>query len=173
MSVTFEQGRTARLDDRSYYDFTRAAVERARRRIWASIFICDIRPQRDIEGLVLDLLAAVIERRQWGVDVRIMVTGDATAADIVTANLASALYLQNAGVPVRRSVVLDDGRLGSHAKFALIDDTALVGSQNWTDDGFRLNIEDAILLTGQPVERLGAEFLVLWKQGKGVPRAAV
>ncbi|MEX2498313.1 MAG: hypothetical protein WD397_05495 [Wenzhouxiangellaceae bacterium] len=67
----------------------------------------------------------------------------------MTANLASALYLHNAGVPVRRSVTLEDGRLGSHAKFALIDDTALVGSRNWTDDGFRLQ--------GR-IDQLGASF---------------
>jgi len=171
MRISFADGATARVEDRSYYDFTLAGVERARWRVWASVFICDIRPQRDIEGLVLDLLAAIIERKRWGVDVRIMVTGDAGAADIMTANLASALYLDRAGVPVRRTLGYADGRLGSHAKFVLLDDVAVVGSQNWTDDGFRLNIEDAILVRGAPAMRLGAEFVDLWSRGKGVPRA--
>lgn len=171
MTIIFDTAQIARIDDRAYYDFALAAVERARRQIWVCVFICDIRPHRDLEGLVLDLVAALIERRQWGVDVRIMLTGDANAADIATANLATALYLDHADVPVRRVMTLPDGRRGTHAKFAMFDDVAVVGSQNWTDDGFRQNIEDALLLTGQPVNRLAAEFMMLWKTGKGVPRA--
>lgn len=171
MSPTLQAAIFARVDDRAYGDFVWAAAERARRRVWASVFICDIRPHRDIEGKVLDLVSTLVERRQWGVDVRVILTGDATAADIVSANLASGLYLHHAGVPIRRVLTLPDGRLGTHAKFAIFDGMAVVGSQNWTDDGFRLNIEDAMLVMGQPLRGLEREFLRLWAQGRGVPRA--
>ena len=48
---------------------------------------------------------------------------------------------------------------------------AVVGSQNWTDDGFRLNIEDAVMVAGPGTRRIADEFVRLWRQGKGMPRA--
>lgn len=159
------------ISDRAYYPTLLAAAERARVRIWASIFICDIRPSRDIQGRVLDLISVLIERAALGVDVRVMVTGDASAADIAAANLASGLYLHKTGVPLRRVMASEGGRLGSHAKMVVLDDAALIGSQNWSVGGFDVHLEDAIWLQGQGVERVASEFLYLWSIGKGVPRA--
>jgi len=157
--------------DRDYYPLVLAAIERARTRIWVSVFICDLRPGRDVQGCVLDLISALVARASLGVDVQFMVTGDASAADIAAANLATGLYLHHSGVRCRRNMRLEDGRLGSHAKLAVIDDAAFIGSQNWTEGGFNSHIEDAICIHGSGVERIGAEFSYLWSQGKGVPRA--
>ncbi|MEL6858472.1 MAG: phospholipase D-like domain-containing protein [Pseudomonadota bacterium] len=161
----------APLSDREYYPIVLAAAERAQMRIWASVFICDIRPSRDVSGRVLDLVATLSRRAALGVDVRFMVTGDASAADIAAANLATGLYLHHSGVPLRRTFRDEQGRLGSHAKMVVIDNTAFIGSQNWTDGGFGAHIEDAICVEGKGVERVAAEFLYLWSNGKGVPRA--
>ncbi|MEL7107754.1 MAG: phospholipase D family protein [Pseudomonadota bacterium] len=155
------------VSDRDYAPLVRAAAERAHTRIWVSMFICDIRPTRDVEGIVLDLINALKERAMRGVDVRVVLTGDASAADIAAANLATSLYLQQAGVPVRRAMRLHDGRLGSHAKMIVIDQMAFVGSQNWTQGGFQAHTEDAIWVEGAGVERIASEFLHLWGQGIG------
>jgi hypothetical protein len=167
--MAFTQTRAARLGDRDYFDFALASVEAATRHIWASIFIYDLRPNRDLEGQVLALTNALIERRRLGVDVRVLTTGHVATPDISVANLASGLFLEAAGVPHRRVFDTDERRRGSHAKFLICDAAAIVGSQNWTDDAFRLNIEDAILLIGNAVDLLAGEFLSLWARGKGVP----
>lgn len=172
MNLPFSATDVARVDDRAYFDFCLAAAERSQRRIWVSLFICDIRPERDVAGQVLELLSALVDRRSWGVDVRVLLTGDANAADIASANFASGYFLDQSGVPLRRAVRVDGDRLGTHSKFAVFDDIAVAGSQNWTDDGFRLNIEDAVVLAGSGTDRIGSEFLRLWQQGRGMPRAA-
>ena len=138
----------AAVSDREYYPMVRAAAERAQMRIWASLFICDIRPSRDVSGRVLDLISTLCSRAALGVDVRFMLTGDASAADIAAANLATGLYLHHSGVPTRRTFHGDGGRLGSHAKMVVIDNTAFIGNQNWTRGGFDSHIEDAICVDG-------------------------
>lgn len=170
--IEFSQTRAARLDDRDYFDLILASVETAKRRLWVSIFIYDIRPARDLEGKVLDLTTALIERNRLGVDTRVLMTGNVTTPDISVANLASGLYLRAAGVPHRRVFRNSVARSGSHAKLVVSDDVAVVGSQNWTDDGFTDNIEDAVLLTGNAVELIAQEFLSLWDRARGMPRFA-
>jgi len=170
--IAFTQSSATRIDDRDYFDFMLASIEAAKWRIWVSLFIYDIRPSRDLEGKVLDLTTALIERRKLGVDVRVLMTGQVRTPDIAVANLASGLYLTFSGVPHRRIFATADGRSGSHAKMVICDDAAVVGSQNWTDDGFRLNIEDAALLTGSVTDLLAQEFLRLWSTGKGMPQNA-
>lgn len=169
---TFGNSAAARLDDREYFDFVLASIESARRRIWASLFIYDIRPSRDLEGLVLELTTSLIQRHALGVDVRVMTSGGVTTPDIAVSNLASGLYLQNAGVPHRRIFASGGARMGSHAKYLIVDNVALLGSQNWTDDGFRLNLEDAAVLRGQACDQIAHEFLGSWNRGKGMPQHA-
>ena len=169
--IAFDTARAARIDDRDYFEVVLATVEAARRRIWASLFLYDVRPGRDIAGQVLELTAALVERRRLGVDVRVLMTGDLETADIAVANLATGILLDSQMVPQRR--LFDPGRgerRGTHAKFAVIDDLAVAGSNNWADDAFRLNTEDGVLLAGEPVEQLAGEFLRLWALGKGLPR---
>jgi phosphatidylserine/phosphatidylglycerophosphate/cardiolipin synthase-like enzyme len=171
--TAFEDARAVRLPDRQYFDFALASVETARRRIWASLFLQDIRPSRDLNGQVLELTMALIARSRVGVDVRVLLSGDVNTPDIAVANLASGMFLAQTGVQHRRA--FEDprgGRGGSHAKFFICDAEAVAGSQNWTDDAFRLNIEDAVVVQGPPVELLAEEFLRLWETGRGLPRRA-
>jgi phosphatidylserine/phosphatidylglycerophosphate/cardiolipin synthase-like enzyme len=169
---SFANSSAARIAERDYFDLVLAHIESARRRIWASLFIFDVRPSRDLEGRALEIAAALISRKRLGVDVRILTTGDVASPDIAVANLATGLYLYNAGVPVRRLFRIDDRRQGSHAKFAICDDVAFLGSQNWTDDAFRLNIEDGVLAKGEAAELVADQFMQLWALGRGMPRAA-
>jgi len=166
--IPFKDAQVKSLIDREYFSFVLSQVKRARHKIWVSLFIYDIRPSRDLEGLVLDLTAALIERNSLGVDVKVLLNGIATTPDISVANLASGLYLTEFGIQHRR-VFDNENRSGSHAKFLICDDLAVIGSQNWTDDGFRLNIEDAIILKSKPVMILEREFLRLWEVGRGLP----
>ena len=65
-------GMAAMVDARLYQPFARESIERATTRVWVCMFICDIRPGRDVAGLVLDLLLALEARRRLGVDVRVL-----------------------------------------------------------------------------------------------------
>lgn len=170
--TAFTESRAARVDERDYYDLMLSSVEDARRRVLASLFLFDIRPGRDVEGWVLELMTALVARQRVGVDVRVLISGHVRTPELAVANLASGLYLRAAGVPHRRIAEVDDTRRGSHGKLVVVDDLAVVGSQNWTDDGFRTNLEDAVLLTGGAVEVLAAGFESLWSRGKGLPQHA-
>lgn len=171
--MTSFAGAAARVDERDYADLVLASVEEARRRVWAAIFLYDVRPARDVRGRVLELTEALAARRRAGVDVRVLVTGLVDTPDLDVANLATGLVLARHGVPHRRLYGgLAGKRRGTHAKFAVFDDVAVLGSQNWTDDAFHDNVEDALLLTGEPAGLLAAEFRRLWALGKGLPRDA-
>lgn len=167
--IPFTDATAVRLPEREYFDFMLASLEAARRRIWVSLFICDIRPHRDPEGLVLELVTTLVERRAVGVDVRVLLPGAVGTPDIDVANLATGVFSLRNGVAHRR-VLADGEQVGSHAKFVVCDDIAVVGSQNWTDDSLRSNIDDAVILEGPPVELLAAELLRLWAKARGLPR---
>lgn len=167
--IPFTETAIAPLTDREYFDFMLHSIETAKQQIWASLFIYDLRPSRDIRGKVLQLSTSLINKKLQGLDVRVLLAGYLRTADIAAANLASGLYLKEFGVPHRRSIK-DNEQMGSHAKYVICDEVAVVGSQNWTDDGFRLNIEDALLLKGDAVFILESEFLRQWELGKGLPK---
>jgi phosphatidylserine/phosphatidylglycerophosphate/cardiolipin synthase-like enzyme len=171
----------ARLADRDYLPYVHARIETAARRIWVAMFIHDVRPSRDVEGSVLDLTKSLVERFLVGVDVRVLLTGQVATPDIAVANLATGLLLEHYGVPHRRVFgaavpassdaqgAVGNGRAGSHAKLVICDDVAVLGSQNWTDDAFRLNTEDAVIVAGPGVDAVAEHFLVGWDKGRGLP----
>lgn len=167
--TTFVGAGAVRIAEREYYDLLMSCVQAAGRRIHASIFLFDARPVRDPRGHVLDLVMALAERRRLGVDVRVLLTGQVETAALGVANVATGALLESHRVPHRRMFGSAGGRSGSHAKFALIDDLAIIGSQNWTDDAFNDNLEDAVLLRGSALAPLEAEFARLWSLGKGMP----
>ena len=171
--TTFSDAGAVRLADRDYFDFVLAAAETACRRILAAVFLQDVRPSRDVRGQVLELTMALANRRRLGVDVRVLLTGHLSTPDIAVANLASGQLFEAYDVPHRRSFdISPDGRRGLHSKLVICDDVAVVGSQNWTDDAFAVNVEDAVAVTGPPVDHLAVEFDRLWSYGRGMPNAS-
>ena len=165
----FSDAGVARLHDRDYFDVVLAAAESSTRRIYASIFLFDLRPSQDVRGSVLELATVLAERRALGVDVRVILNGHARTPELGVANVATGVFLHAHQVPYRFAHRVHDNRAGSHAKFAVLDDLAVVGSQNWTDDGFHDNIEDAVLLSGGAADRLEDGFLRVWALGRGLP----
>ncbi len=141
----FAGAEAVRIAERDYHDLLMACVAGARRRIHASIFLFDARPVRDPRGGQVDTVVLGV------------------------ANVATGILLESLGVPHRRAFAPGDGRKGSHAKFVLIDDLAIVGSQNWTDDAFNDNVEDAVLLRGSALDPLEDEFARIWPIAKGLP----
>lgn len=167
--IPFSHATGKALTDRNYYDFVLGCVEAARSKIWVSVFICDIRPHRDVEGHVLRLLTTLATKKDTGVDVRLLLPGIVRTPEIDIANLSTGILAAERGLRVRR-LFTDGARVSTHSKFLVCDDIAVLGSQNWSDDAFRLNIEESVVLKGEPVDMLAHEFLRLWSIAKGMPR---
>ncbi len=167
---TFSDALVVHLADRDYYDFVLASIEKAYSRIFVSMFLFDIRPARDVRGQALDLAMALAEKKRTGVDVRVLLNGQVSTPELGAANVATGALLESYGVPHRRIFIVDDKRIGSHAKWVIIDQMAVVGSQNWTDDAFNENTEDAVAIEGESVGLLETEFITLWKKGRGLPQ---
>jgi phosphatidylserine/phosphatidylglycerophosphate/cardiolipin synthase-like enzyme len=167
--TSFTGASGARIADREYFDLILSLAESARCRIYASIFLIDVRPVCDVRGQVLDLVTALAERRRLGVDVRVLATGQVETLVLGVANVATGILLASYDVPHRRVFEVGAVRQGSHAKFAIFDDVGVVGSQNWAVDAFNDNTEDAVLLSGPAVDLMESEFFRLWRIGKGLP----
>jgi phosphatidylserine/phosphatidylglycerophosphate/cardiolipin synthase-like enzyme len=167
--IEFAETSAAHIEEREYFDVLMACVQTARHRIYASLFLFDVRPVRDVRGNVLELVMDLAQRRSVGVDVRVLLTGRVSTPELGLANVATGILLASHGVRHRRTFQVDEQRSGSHAKFAIFDDVAIVGSQNWADDAFNLNTEDGVILRGDAVDALEAEFGRLWRLGKGLP----
>ena len=165
----FKDAAAAPIAERDYFDLLMACVEKAKRRIYANIFLFDARPERDIHGQVLDLTLALAKQHRLGVDVRVLMNGQVQTPVLGVANVATGIILESHGVLHRRIFNADNKRIGSHAKFAIFDDMAVVGSANWTDDAFNDNTEETVLLRGNAVNMLETEFMRLWPLGKGLP----
>lgn len=167
--IEFAQTEAARIEERECFDLLMACVQAARQRIYAALFLFDVRPVRDVRGNVLELVMGLAQRRSVGVDVRVLLTGAVSTPELGVANVATGILLASHGVPHRRTFRTDPQRSGTHAKFAILDDLALVGSQNWSDDAFNLNTEAGVIVRGDAVDALEAEFGRLWRMGKGLP----
>jgi phosphatidylserine/phosphatidylglycerophosphate/cardiolipin synthase-like enzyme len=165
--IPFQDAQATHIADRDYYDLMLSSIESATTRVWISAFIFDVRPPRDVEGQVAQIVQALADRYALGVDVRVLTSSHMRTPDIDVANLATGTLLQALRVPHRRIThARPPEPTGSHAKFSVFDDHAIVGSQNLTDDAFRENIEDAVLLQGPPVDALAGEFQHLWNNSQ-------
>lgn len=170
--TSFTGAEGARIEDSEYFEVMLANVEQAQQRIWLDMFLFDIRPARDVRGRVLELAMALVDRFHSGVDVRVLLTGLVRTPALGVANVATGLLLDASGVPHRRVFDAGNGRGGSHAKLVIVDDIATVGSQNWSDDAFGTNHEDAVMLKGPVVDILASDFIAIWRRGRSVPRNA-
>lgn len=151
------------LSNEDYLPFALEQFERARKRLWVSVFIIDTRvlkdPLRSVRGLVEHLC-----RAQWrNVDVRVLM-GVSDTVEIHLANTTSALYLKQRGLAVRHFHSKQHG--STHSKFVLVDDLLLVGSHNWTHSAFHLGDEDSLAVRAPELAvGLGREFEQLWAGG--------
>ena len=148
------------LRNRDYYIYLLDAIASARERIWASIFIVDIRdPYLLVRGVVENLTFA-----KWrNVDVKIIIGKSESTPDIQIADSTSAMYMKEKGLAVRIFNAPEDSSL--HSKYVIIDrDKLVLGSHNWSHGAFSRYIEDSISVSSVDlVESLAGEFLKAWE----------
>lgn len=149
----------------------RHAIAHAHRRVWATQFVVDVRPQVDRSGSVLTFLRTLAHAAQRGVDVRVLLpilpAPDGTPYDI---NLPAASYLGARGIRVYRYVP-KGRRAHMHAKFLVIDDDlCMCSNQNWTYGAFSWNGEDVLgIRSGEATDTLAAIFRRLVRDGLEIP----
>ena len=119
------------------------------------------------DSLANDLLQALIDAANRGLDVKVLLDDCAYYADSAAANLTSALVLQQRGVEVR----FDDPGLTTHTKLVVIDgQTVVLGSTNWNYYALQQNCEIAMAFVHLPEVAAAFEtfFQSLWATGRDI-----
>jgi len=155
------------LCDRDYLPFIAEQIRMAAERVLVVTFIADPRPPQDprrgVRGLFDEMGRAV-----WrGVDCRCILGGSETTPDIEAACRVAGDYAQSLGVSVRAYRPCAGNR-SLHAKYAVIDGLAVVGSQNWTDPALFRDRETAVAVRSVDLaHRLRFEFERTWRAAGG------
>lgn len=154
------------LPNDSYFDYIKARIRQATKRIWIHMFIVDCRAYEDPQMQVRDLVKRLA--RTKGLDVRVILGDSATTPGIHFASRVTALYASLLGIPVR---IFRSATYGStHCKYVIIDDEeSVIGSHNWEAGGFSIFYEDSVAVRSQSVtEDLQQEFDSVWNSSTPV-----
>jgi phosphatidylserine/phosphatidylglycerophosphate/cardiolipin synthase-like enzyme len=119
------------------------------------------------DSLANDLLYALADAANRGLDVKVLLDDCAFYEDSAEANLMSAIVLQQRGVEVR----LDDPGVTTHCKLIVIDgETIALGSTNWNYYSLEKNYEIDLMMVCLPSVAASFEafFQSLWDSGRGL-----
>lgn len=149
--------------DGGYKDLLIPMLEGAKQRIWLTTYTLSVDPGQP-DGEVNQLVARLDKAVKRGVDVRVLLdlSGD-WAKTNNEVNAQGRKVLESLGIAVRQ----EDPQVQTHAKFIVIDDSVVVGTNNWSygglekyhETGVRTNVKSA-------VEALAAYHEGIWKSGK-------
>jgi len=139
--------------------------ERARTRLWVSMFMVGLTAGDDRRLSVRFVLDAVVRAAARGVDVRVLLDDFRLGDERARLNAPAAGYLADRGVAVR--VWVGSTGRASHSKLLIGDDTVLCGSGNWTPGGFDRNGELALRVASRALaDDLGRRFLQGWVEAE-------
>lgn len=149
------------LCDGEYLAVLRRLIDDARSRIWVSAFTFNPQPAFDGYLLVRLVARSLAKAQRRGVDVRVLIGGNADAPLAQPAGNASGLLLlRTLGVESR---MYGAARRSSHAKYAIVDDESLVGSHNWSPRAFRDGVDTSVAVRSEQLSaRLERQFLSDW-----------
>jgi phosphatidylserine/phosphatidylglycerophosphate/cardiolipin synthase-like enzyme len=155
--------KVALISDRRYPKILRGMIQRARRRVWASVFIIDVNPAADPGHAVLDILQEMAAAQWRGSDVRLIANGSRTNFAIAEAVATAVAVARQLNLPTRWLGARD--RRGSHAKYVIADDEVLIGSHNWSPSGFLGSVQDSAWLRSPSLSAyLCALFAAQWQR---------
>lgn len=133
-------------------------------RIWASIFIVELRTEFDVSLAVRRFLHE-LEQSAWrGVDVKLLI-GVSDNLDIRLSNAVAAGYLAGRSLEVRRYRPAQRN-VSTHSKYLVVDaDLVIVGGHNWSPGALEHHQQDSVAVYSADLNRLlSSEFLALWRE---------
>jgi phosphatidylserine/phosphatidylglycerophosphate/cardiolipin synthase-like enzyme len=133
--------KTALVSDRRYPKVLSGMIERARERVWASLFMVDLDVATDRKHAVLGILDELAATRWRGADVRLIVSGSRDNLIIAEATATAVAVSRQMGIPTKWLGAR--ARRGSHAKFVIADNEVLLGSHNWSPTAFLTSKQDS------------------------------
>lgn len=133
--------RVALVSDRRYPKVLSGMIERARERVWASLFMADLDVIADRKHAVLGLLNELAATQWRGADIRLIVSGSRDNLAIAEATAAAVAVSRQLGIPTKWLGARM--RRGSHAKFVIADNEILLGSHNWSPSAFLGSTQDS------------------------------
>lgn len=153
------------LKDGDYFDRASALIDGAKQRIDLVVYGMNADskyPKSDVNELIRKLTAA----KDRGVRVRVLLEISSPDLGVNDVNRTAAQALKDAGLEVR----FDRPNEITHAKVLLVDDQAIVGSNNWGYGGFR-TYHEVGLKTQVPavITRLSDYVEDLWNSGNPAP----
>jgi phosphatidylserine/phosphatidylglycerophosphate/cardiolipin synthase-like enzyme len=159
--VVAEAPEVALVSDRRYPRILRGMVQRARQRVWASVFIVDVDPATDPGHKVLDVLHELAAARWRRADVRLIVSGSRDNLEIAQAAATAVAVARRLKLPTRWLGARE--RRGSHAKYVIADDEVMLGSHNWSATAFLGSVQDSAWLRSPSLAAyLSALFAAQW-----------
>ena len=140
-------------------------AERARERLWVSMFLLGLSAVDDQRLSVRFVLDAVIRAHRRGVDVRVIVDDFSYGPARVRLNAPAVGYLADRTVPVR--IWVGTRGRASHSKLMIGDDTVVCSSGNWTSGGFDRNAELALRVRSASLASdLAGRFELGWAESR-------
>ena len=153
--------RNRTLADGEYPALAEAMIKGAQKRIMLVVYGMNINhnyPDSDIFKLLGHMGDAV----KRGVPVRVILEQADYNTSINAVNVAAARDLKTYGVKVR----MDPLAQITHAKVTIVDDQAIVGSNNWGHGGFALYHEVGMRTTDPAVvKKLASYYEGIWNKG--------
>ncbi len=150
----------ALYSDGGYKGVVQPLLQAAKTRILLCTYAMNV-DDSDVKSLLADVAAAV----KRGVSVRVVLDQSPGDFGDPTLNIDAGAYLKNLGAVVRN----DPDTVITHAKFIVIDDTVVLGSNNWGHGGF-VSYHEAGVKTkfAAAVTAVVAYFEKLWLTGTAV-----
>lgn len=157
------------LHDEDYLWFLHEQIQAARRSIEVSMFVADVRPERDVFRMVRGLLHALAEAQWRGVQVRVLLSPFVSDVPPLDVNRVAHRFLIARGAHVRRYRSQEQSRREAlHSKVVIFDRRVCVtGSHNWTNGALGQNLETSVAVTSEDLaQRMGATFENHWQHGE-------
>ena len=152
ISIGVQNSSVELISDHQYHQTLRVICCKARRRIYASMFIVELLPDQDKAKdnkeirptIVVEFLEELRNAYLRGIDVRIIVGGSGGNIHIQDETEAAFAHCQKMRIPCRLAAAVSEKTC--HKKVVVADDMILSGSHNWSYGAFSGQIQDSVLI---------------------------
>ena len=154
------------LGDAQYFDTVLPLIQQAQKSVNLLIYAVSLKSKYP-DGRPFQLIQALIDAVERGVKVRVILESSDYNQWLNDLNEKASSHLSDGCINVR----FDPLDQISHAKLLLVDDQAVVATNNWGHGGLDLYHELAVVLAASAAQKeLSAYFEEIWEESSPVPR---